>query len=607
LSLADALRFLGALVVDAYGALEPLDRTQVSYVPGCAELDYTLTDLTVEGSSFTVEPHPTVPHALKFKAIAPGVSTVRVTVHAATEDKTVSVTLTAGEVGHVGVYGECDSLGLSVQVGRTNYFPNGARENINSFLVAADGGPLVGYDYDGEIFEGVTRELAGLPFQFVTSPTALAVDVRVLVDPASSFHQALYSSADLFDGLLVVGQQPANFLVGDRVSVRALPTIDGGVPCGYLTVESQVTSLTPEVCVTGVEQPDGGLVDAVAVSPHQYVRVVATDAGECRVLARRGSAEREFDLHVRRGWVPAATVPPGVTLHAVGGTSASNVYLAAHERVVDAGLPYPWPDAGVEPCTYGPVPCGDLEAAVFQFDGTGLTRLAVPPVAGMVTALWSSGPADVFAVGWFGTILHFDGSAWKRMNSGTDVQLFAIAGTGPTDVLVTGEGGLLLHYDGSSWSPRPSFSTDAVRTLWFASPTSGLASDLGTIFRWDGATWSAEKTLDGGWVSQLNGSGPDDVWAFGAQVLHFDGGTWAGSRLPADAQCGSQGWSAGRDDVFAFWRDELCHFDGVDWTRLSAPRGGPAGAPTPVGAMWSADAGAVFALSSTQLWQLIRD
>jgi hypothetical protein len=62
-----------------------------------------------------------------------------------------------------------------------------------------------------------------------------------------------------------------------------------------------------------------------------------------------------------------------------------------------------------------------------------------------------SGPPDVYAVGWGGTILHYDGSSWSRMSSGTDRDLRGVWGSsgadsGPPDIYAVGWGGTILHY-----------------------------------------------------------------------------------------------------------------------------------------------------------------
>ena len=71
--------------------------------------------------------------------------------------------------------------------------------------------------------------------------------------------------------------------------------------------------------------------------------------------------------------------------------------------------------------------------------------------------VWGTSPSDIFAVGDSGTILHYDGSTWSSMISGTDYRLDDIWGSSPSDVFAVGFSqsttiGIILHYDGFNWS-----------------------------------------------------------------------------------------------------------------------------------------------------------
>jgi len=50
------------------------------------------------------------------------------------------------------------------------------------------------------------------------------------------------------------------------------------------------------------------------------------------------------------------------------------------------------------------------------------------------------------AVGKLGTILHYNGSSWSAMTSGTDKSLMGIWVFGANDVFVVGDGGTILYY-----------------------------------------------------------------------------------------------------------------------------------------------------------------
>ena len=62
--------------------------------------------------------------------------------------------------------------------------------------------------------------------------------------------------------------------------------------------------------------------------------------------------------------------------------------------------------------------------------------------------MWGSSGSDVFAVGEDGTILHYDGSGWSAMSSGTTNELYGVWGSSGSDVFAVGDGGTILHYDG---------------------------------------------------------------------------------------------------------------------------------------------------------------
>ncbi|MBN2107928.1 MAG: hypothetical protein JW832_10930 [Deltaproteobacteria bacterium] len=64
--------------------------------------------------------------------------------------------------------------------------------------------------------------------------------------------------------------------------------------------------------------------------------------------------------------------------------------------------------------------------------------------------LWGMSLTDVYAVGDYGTILHYDGSAWQPMPSGTDLRLFGIWGSSKKSIYAVGDAGLVLHYEDNS-------------------------------------------------------------------------------------------------------------------------------------------------------------
>ena len=74
------------------------------------------------------------------------------------------------------------------------------------------------------------------------------------------------------------------------------------------------------------------------------------------------------------------------------------------------------------------------------------------PAAWPLNGVWGTSSSDLFAVGMIGTILHYEGTEWSDMTSGTTQGLYAVWGTSSSDVYAVGTYGVILHYDGTQWS-----------------------------------------------------------------------------------------------------------------------------------------------------------
>jgi hypothetical protein len=69
--------------------------------------------------------------------------------------------------------------------------------------------------------------------------------------------------------------------------------------------------------------------------------------------------------------------------------------------------------------------------------------------------VWGSSSEDVLAVGFSGTIRHYDGISWSPGNIGTFNALHSIWGNSSGDIFAVGAWGTILHYSGETptWSP----------------------------------------------------------------------------------------------------------------------------------------------------------
>ena len=68
-----------------------------------------------------------------------------------------------------------------------------------------------------------------------------------------------------------------------------------------------------------------------------------------------------------------------------------------------------------------------------------------PDSPNLLTRVWGRGPNDVYAAGFDGIVLHYDGRAWSPVPSGT-TEGVGVFGVGQSDVFVVGGGGIILHH-----------------------------------------------------------------------------------------------------------------------------------------------------------------
>jgi hypothetical protein len=152
-----------------------------------------------------------------------------------------------------------------------------------------------------------------------------------------------------------------------------------------------------------------------------------------------------------------------------------------------------------------------------------------------MNAIWALSSDFVMAVGDSGCIAHFNGTSWSQMTSNTTEELYDVFGFAQNDVFVAARYGKIFHYDGVSWTEMPSTAT-YLRSLW--------------------------------------GSAPEDIWAGGVQLMHYDGTRWM--------DVTPKGWNTSIDmdgitatDIYsAGAAGAVQRFDGCTWTTVYvAPNG----------------------------------
>ncbi len=201
-------------------------------------------------------------------------------------------------------------------------------------------------------------------------------------------------------------------------------------------------------------------------------------------------------------------------------------------------------------------------------------QLAETGFVGDVVAIWGSSSTRVFAVTSDGKVLHFNGIAWSASTpfDGNPV-LADIWGSGPNDVWVVGarafpEGqspNILANFNGSTWTEHSVLHAGGT-SVWTSGADVWAVDLLGNMFHRAGGVWSHYPRLAD--RSTIAGSGPSDVW-FGAAgtIAHFDGHELravippyldGGRFYGSFARSASDAWMVG-------FRGRIAHFNGTDW------------------------------------------
>jgi uncharacterized repeat protein (TIGR01451 family) len=249
---------------------------------------------------------------------------------------------------------------------------------------------------------------------------------------------------------------------------------------------------------------------------------------------------------------------------------------------------------------------------IMHYNGTTWSTMSSATTS-YLSGVWGSSDSDVFAVGTYGAIVHYDGAAWSAMDSGTTEGLSGVWGSSGGDVFAVGGPGTILHYDGTIWSTMDSGTTDYLSGVWGSSGGDVFAVGYdGTILHYDGATWSPMDSGTTDYLASVWGSASTDVFAVGGDgtIVHYDGTAWSPMDSGTTATLRSV-WGSSGSDVFAVGQGgTILHYNGMAWSPMSSGTtdylygvwgssggdvlavGGPWGGPATIlhydGAAWSA-------------------
>lgn len=186
------------------------------------------------------------------------------------------------------------------------------------------------------------------------------------------------------------------------------------------------------------------------------------------------------------------------------------------------------------------------------------------PQGNTLNGVWGSRTNDVWAVGDSGTIVHWNGTAWSLVASGTPYNLYGVWGAGANDVWAVGASGTILRWNGTAWSSVQSPTTNRLTAIWRRDDNDVWAVGGDKALRWSGTSWySALGGLAGTVYNGVWGSGASDVWVMNGTDGNF--AHWNGTSFSSvDAGVANS--------LFAVWGSRRT----THWPWGSRPRTGTA-------------------------------
>jgi hypothetical protein len=166
-----------------------------------------------------------------------------------------------------------------------------------------------------------------------------------------------------------------------------------------------------------------------------------------------------------------------------------------------------------------------------------------------INKLWITSPSSIYGVGNKGTIVHFNGSSWRSIESGTDLALTDIYGIKLDEIYITGVNdsevrGILLKGNSHGFN---------------AIKHAGLI-DISELFE------KLYGTLSTIWLDEMG-----NIYTGGSSLYWYTNQIWNYLESHDQIQRGyiySIRGNAGNDYVMAGDRNTLLHYNGIDWRQI---------------------------------------
>ena len=166
-------------------------------------------------------------------------------------------------------------------------------------------------------------------------------------------------------------------------------------------------------------------------------------------------------------------------------------------------------------------------------------------------------------------------SVWPPLTSNS---YFAAYGLGDNDVFIVGDFSAIAHYNGSTWARTSAGFSSGFRDVWMNSTTSGYAVGDGGVYKYDGTSWSPVFNTGESYYTCVWGSDATDVWCGSTtnSISHWSGTSWTSYVLPSYNYFQDM-WGMSSSDIYAVGQSgntnlgTVWHYNGSIWTEVTPP------------------------------------
>ena len=250
---------------------------------------------------------------------------------------------------------------------------------------------------------------------------------------------------------------------------------------------------------------------------------------------------------------------------------------------ITSGIWQCWHDSAIDPC-YNWLDSVDILSptnvwavgyygTILQWNGSAWSKIDSPATEFLFDVDMVSA-TDGWAVGASGTILHWNGSTWSKfVNRPVSYPLYSIEMLSSTDGWAVGYGGTILHWDGSVWSLSESPTSERLKSVSMISSTDGWAvGENGIILHWNGKTWSQFSSPTNEFIESVDMISSTDGWAVSSNtILRWDGNAWSVFDSLSNAWLSSVNMLSATDGWAVGSGSSLWHWDGSAWNSVTTP------------------------------------